>query len=241
MLYKNKFKYIYYIILLIIILYLIYILYETKDIYSNNRTIEKDGYIVINNANNKDILKYLPKDYVFIDYKYKIKGCTLSTFYHDVTSSQYIYKTKYPVYTFIIYFNEGPLLAVSPNSHKSTPFLWDKSIVIYGKKNTGVLFNCDLIHVGAINNFEESRHAIQYKICHIDDLNTLSHLIGINKINYGKCNNSKLYEYLCRKLSMIFPFIFNHLFTSLLQEKPKKDKIFEYIITNYYIGDFYNK
>ena len=28
--------------------------------------------------------------------------------------------------------------------------------------------------------------------------------------------------------------------TDLLQKKPEKDSIFEYVINNYYIGDFYN-
>lgn len=211
---------------MIILLYLIYLLYETKDIHSHKRTIEDDGYIVINDATDKNILEYLPKNYIFIDYKYEIKGCTLSTFHRDVTSSQYIYNTKYSIYTLIIYYNNGPLLTVSPKSHKSTPYSWDKSVIIYGKENTGILFNCDLIHAGAMNDFQDSRRAIQYKICHKDDLETLKHLIGVNKIKYGKCTTTKLYEYLCRKLSMILPYVFNHLFTSLLQEKPEKDSFF---------------
>lgn len=28
--------------------------------------------------------------------------------------------------------------------------------------------------------------------------------------------------------------------TDLLQKKPEKDSILEYVINNYYIGDFYN-
>jgi hypothetical protein len=236
--FKNIF---FFILIIIIISYILYILYESIDHNSCNRTLRKDGYMVINDADNKNILKYLPKNYVFIDYKYEIKGCTLSTFHRDVTSSQYIYNTKYPVYTFIVYYNSGPLLSVIPKSHNTTPFSWDKSVIIHGNKGTGVLFNCDLVHAGAMNNFKEQRHAIQYKICHYDDLKTLSHLDGINKTTYKHCNNNKYYEYICRKLSMMFPFVFNHLFTSLLQDKPQKDTIFEYLVTNYYIGDFYNK
>jgi len=234
-------KYFKYIIITIII-YIIYLLNESKDIYSNCRTINKDGYIVINNANKKNILKYLPPDYMFIDYRYEIKGCTLSTFHCDVTSSKYIYKTKHPVYTLIIYKNDGPLLSVCPNSHKTVPFVWNKPVIIYGKKNTGILFNSDLIHAGAINNLEDKRNLIQYKICHKSDLNKLSHLIGINKINNNSClNKNKKYEYFCRKMSITFSFVINHLFTSILQEKPKKDTIFDYLLSNNYFGDFYNK
>ena len=72
-------------------------------------------------------------------------------------------------------------------------------------------------------------------------MNKLSHLIGINKCSHGICNNSRdNYVYALRKLSLFFSYIINHLFTSLLFEKPKKDSISEYLIDNFFIGDFYN-
>ena len=43
---------------------------------------------------NVELLKHLPKDYVFLNYEYEIKGRTLSTFHRDVTSSQYEFNTK---------------------------------------------------------------------------------------------------------------------------------------------------
>lgn len=52
---------IYILIVLLIVAYIIYITYETRDNYVNRRTIEKDGYVVITNATNKNILEYLPK------------------------------------------------------------------------------------------------------------------------------------------------------------------------------------
>jgi len=78
------------IILIILIIILLFNLYETEDKYKYNRNIKIDGYKVFDNDDKKEILKNLPKDYVYIDYKYEIKGCTLSTFHRDVTSSQYI-------------------------------------------------------------------------------------------------------------------------------------------------------
>ena len=231
----------YYIFIMLIIIYILYFLYEPNDNKYKSRTIEKDGYKIFNNVDVNDVVKYLPKGYVVIDYKYQIKGCSLSTFHRDVTSSRYVYKTQYPVYTYIVYYNEGALLSVAPNSHKSTPFLWNRCHIINGTKNTGVLFDCDIVHSGAINTFGDKRHAIQYKICHYKDMNKLSHLIKINKTTNGNCNISPIYQYFCRKLSLTFPFVFNHLFTSLLQEKPQDDSVFNYIIRNFYIGDFYNK
>lgn len=232
------------IILIILIIILLFNLYETEDKYKYNRNIKIDGYKVFDNDDKKEILKNLPKDYVYIDYKYEIKGCTLSTFHRDVTSSQYIYKTKYPVYTLISYYNKkyGPLLALCPHSHILTPYLGTLPVIINGNYSTSILFNCDIIHAGALNDYGKNRHAIQYKICHIDDLSKLSHLIGINKITYGSCNNSNyFYTYLLRKALLYFSYIINYLMTDLLQTKPEKDTIVEYIVNNFFIGDFYNK
>ena len=81
-----------------------------------------------------------------------------------VTSSQYIFNTKYPVYTYIKYYNNGPHISLCPGSHKIVPFNFNKAKIINGNKNDGYLFNCDLIHAGAMNNYKEERLVMQYKI-----------------------------------------------------------------------------
>lgn len=226
--------------ILLVILYSFHQLYE-KDEIIYDRNIYDDGYKIFDTDNKYEILKSLPNNYIYIDYIYEIKGCTLATFHRDITSSQYIYNTKYPVYTHISYYNSGPLLTICPESHKTTSLVITHPVIIYGEKKTSILFNCDIIHTGAINNFGMNRHAIQYKICHKDDLYKLKHLIGINKSSHGICNDSRNnYVYALRKLSLLFSFIINHLFTSLLFKKPKKDSISEYLIDNFFIGDFYN-
>lgn len=229
--------FLYFILILAIIL--IY-LYETNDYYKFRRTLENDGYKVFNEFNKKNILNELPNGYEFIDYKYNIYGCSLSTFHRDVTSSQTYYKTKYPVFTCITYKNNGNLLTICPSSHKTIPYLLERPLIIKGKEGTTILFNCDIIHSGAINEFGENREAIQYKICHIEDKNKLKHLIGINKTTKGNCKNNWIYEYILRKISLFFPYFINHIFIKLLQEKPKKDSLIDIFISKYYIGDFYN-
>jgi hypothetical protein len=225
-------------IIIILIIFLIY-LYETNDYYKFMRTLENDGYKVFRKFEKKTILKELPKDYEFLNYKYKIKGCSISTFHRDVTSSQSIYNTKYPVYTCITYKNNGNLLAICPSSHKTTPFLFERPLIINGNEGTTILFNCDIVHSGAINEFGDDREAIQFKVCHKVDKNKLKHLIGINKISTGICKNTWIYEYGLRKISLFYPFIINHLFTKLLQTKPDKDSIYDILISKFYIGDFY--
>lgn len=109
----NKYKFIIIIFILYLIVFInIAYLYEYNDNYKYERDIINDGYKVIDDDDKNEILKLLPPNYIYIDYKYEIKGCTLSTFHRDVTSSQYIFKTKYPVYTHITYNNYGPLLSI---------------------------------------------------------------------------------------------------------------------------------
>ena len=227
----------YNIIIIIFIIYLIWYLNETEYI-KEEPTLEEDGFIKLYNIKKEYVLSYLPKDYVFIDYKYTIKGCTLSTFHRDVTSSQYIFNTKYPVYTYIKYYNDGPHISLCPGSHKSVPLNFNKAKIINGKKSDGYLFNCDLIHAGAINDNKDERLVIQYKICHKDDLNKLKHLIGIKKFQKNDCNNNLYYDMILRKLSLLFPYITNHVFTKYLQSK--QNNIFQKIINNIYKRDFYN-
>ena len=127
--------------------------------------------------------------------------------------------TKYPLYTYIEYKNKGPTLSVCPNSHKSTPFLWSSPLTIHNdiNENLSVLFNCDLVHSGAINNLYKKRHAIQYKIAHVDDLKYLNSLIGVRKIKNNACDVNKIHEYILRKFSLVFCYPINHIFTSYLQ------------------------
>lgn len=94
-------------------------------------------------------------------------------------------------------------MSICPSSHKTTPFLLERPLIIKGKEGTTILFNCDIIHSGAINEFGEN----------IEDKNKLNHLIGINKTTNGKCKNNWLYEY-------VF-----HIFTKILQNKPNENSI----------------
>lgn len=215
---------------------------ETDDLRPDIRTLDEDGYVVIRNSTKKLALEQLAESskYVFIKYKYIIRGCSLSTFHRDVTSSQYIYNTIHPVYTYIEYTNntEQPLLSVCPGSHKSTPFLYSSPLTIRGKGHTGILFNCDLVHAGAINPLGTLRYAEQYKVAHIDDLHTLGHLQNIHMEKDGDCDISPYYEYVHRRISWIFSHIANHHFTVYLQTRP--DTHIGKMLLSLYGREFYN-
>ena len=200
--------------------YIFHFLHETDYILIKNNL--DNGFVILENKD--EIYNYLSSDYQFLNYQflnyqYTIKGCTLQTFHRDVTSSQYIFNTKYPVYTYIVYFNKGPVLSVCPGSHKTVPFLFQRAQTIFNNNSRiGILFNCDLVHAGALNNLGNKRHAIQYKIAHQDDFEKLKHLNNINKITNNDCkNNNFLKNYILRKISLLFSYPINHVFTKYLQ------------------------
>jgi len=136
------------------------------------RSLEVDGFCcMFNHAYIKtqntpcvnlqrDILQKLPHGYMFIDYIYKIENTSLSTFHRDVTSSQHIYKTKYPVYTAILYKYDGDFLSVCPGSNTTYPFVTSTILNISGKSGSVFLFDCELLHAGRINQCKK-REVIQ--------------------------------------------------------------------------------
>lgn len=183
-----------------------------------NPSIENDGFVLLDRPTKREILSHLPDGYQFLDYKYTIEGCTLSTFHRDVTSSQYVFKTKHPVYTFITYEYDGPALSVCPGSHRTAPLLMSRPVTVNANS---VLFNCDVVHAGSLNLEKKSRKAVQYKIAHKDDIEKLKHLSGIDKFKHGDCNkrNNQVLDTLYRKLSLTFSYIINHHMTPYLQNR----------------------
>lgn len=206
------------LLIVFLLMSLVVFTFETVAPLEYNPSIKKDGFILLDRPTKDEILSHLPNGYQFLDYKYTIEGCTLSTFHRDVTSSQYVFKTKYPVYTFITYEYDGPALSVCPGSHRTVPLLMSRPVTVNANS---VLFNCDVVHAGSLNLEKKPRKAVQYKIAHIDDIKKLNHLSGIDKVKYGDCSkrNNQSLDILYRKLSLTFSYIINHYMTPYLQNR----------------------
>jgi hypothetical protein len=197
----------------------------------NSLNLKDDGYIILYNPEyitdekllKEDVLHCLPPDYNFIDYKYTIKNGSLTTFHRDVTSSKNIYKTKYPVYTFILYKNSGDLLSLCPGSHNSYPFVFSQINNFSGNYGTGFLFDCDLLHSGCKNKCKK-REIVQYKICHKDDIEILKHLKGINVEKNDNCKITYS-DYFMRKISYYFEFPINYFLYPILSKKEPTNTI----------------
>ncbi len=200
--------------------------------------LEKDGVLLLQNCRPEAVLALLPEGYEFLDYRYSITGCALSTFHRDVTSSPYVFKSQQPIYTLICYGSKGKMLSVVPGSHRQTPLVWNSAKIISSEQANAVLFHCDVLHAGVISR-DLNRQAVQYKIAHRDDLALLGNLQGID-VNKQEANSVPLvYEWLCRKLSLMFPFLINHVFTRYLQQQD--DSWLNRLLLTLFGRSFYNR
>jgi hypothetical protein len=178
---------------ILVALYVLFYLHENHEshIQAACRTIEKDGLCVMHDAAyladkrklHHDALQRLPPGYVLVDYEYTIRNNALPTFHRDVTSSQRVMRTQFPVYTLILYLSAGAMLSVCPGSHRSYPFTWSRIVNIDGAAGTAFLFNCDVLHAGRVACAD--RHLVQYKLCHHADIEALGSLRGVRKLKGG--------------------------------------------------------
>lgn len=233
---------------------LIFSYYFIEDYATVNEVIKiynlkQHGICILNNPKyiedqeqlKQDVLKQLPEGYCFIDYKYTIENSALSTFHRDVTSSQYIYKTKNPVYTAIVYNYSGELLSFCLGSNYTYPFVWSRITNISGNKGTVFLFDCDLLHAGCDNHCLIKREVLQYKICHKDDIDKLHSLQGVNKIKIEKECVVSIYSSIIRKASYYFEMPINICMYPLMIKRENKNsfigKIQEWLPNSF---SFYN-
>jgi hypothetical protein len=239
-------------IFFIVCLLVIYYNYEEYENYKESlitRKLETDGFCVLYDPLyslktkdkpceelESDVLQILPEGYMFIDYIYKINNVSLARFHRDVTSSKHTFKTKHTVYTLILYKYDGDLLSVCPGSNETYPFTWSRILNIDGKNGTAFLFDCDLLHAGRVNKCKD-RNVIQYKICHIDDLDTLQSLHGVRAEKTEKCINT-VHGKIERKLSYFFEMPINYFMYPLMIKRETSNslvgKIQSYIPLGYY-------
>lgn len=195
---------------------LLYLTWSLREGRAGQLSLAPAGVTTLSGADRDRVLACLPPGYEFLDYRYTISGCSLSTFHRDVTSSAYEFGTRHPVYTLIHYKSAGDLLSVVPGSHRSVPFVWGRPLTISGERDTSVLFDCDVLHAGVLSR-DPDREAVQYKIAHREDLPLLAGLEGIDSAAHNEVSASRFYDWFARKVSLLFPFLINHVFTRHLQ------------------------
>ena len=132
-------------------------------------------------------------------------------------------------------------MSLCPSSHTTYPFTTSQVVNISGKSGTAFLFDCDVLHAGCINECKE-REAIQYKICHYEDISKLKHLNGIRTTKIENINKCKINwkQNLVRKASYFFEMPINYLLYPFMIKREDPNTTLIGYIQSYIPMDFYN-
>lgn len=183
-----------------------------KNCYENNYPMAKES--LIKNKYLLDSIKNYVKDnnYVFQDYIWIIKKSSVHTCHRDNNGDLFNKNQQYPSYTLLVYLEdtEKCLGVVTYSHHNINSYNVNfNNIVNYLPCNKGdaILFNANLIHVGALNKKDNLR--IQMKVSHKDDLNVLSYYQNYNKVLYRDNNLPFIIKHIQKNISCMFPFFSN--------------------------------
>jgi hypothetical protein len=204
-------------------------------------------YIVTHKSILKRIQKYVSSDYNFQDYIVVIQKSAIHTCHRDYNGSLFNEGQKYPSYTVLIYLEEmEKCLGIIPKSHKSkysySLNLTNQVEHVVCKKGDILLFDANLIHVGALNKKDDNVR-IQMKITHEKDVDVLDYYEDYNKVLNETNHLPKHIVKFQRDMSCMFPYFSTLTQTDAMQQSVKNtqgrvSKMFSYLF--YGNSNFYN-
>jgi hypothetical protein len=151
------------------------------------------------------------KDYVFQDYIWIIKKSTIHTCHRDNNGDFFNIGQKHPSYTVLVYLESmEKCLGVIPKSHYKK-YSYSVNIgdpVIHLSCNPGdvIIFNANLIHVGAMNQTNNHLRC-QLKLSHKEDLETLHYYQNFNKVLDQDNSLPKIIRHVQKRVSCTFPIL----------------------------------
>lgn len=208
---------------------------------------EVKQYLLYNKRINKIIKKHTSNDYMFQDYIFIIKRSSIHTCHRDSNGDFFNEDQKHPSYTILIFLEEmDKCLGVIPKSHFDVnSFNYnpeDEVINLLCNKGDAIIFNANLIHVGALNNTNDHLR-IQLKVTHKQDIEAIPYYNQYNKILDEQNNMPFFLRKAHQRLSCMFPIISNFTQTEIQNTAKTHDisigqRIFSYVF--YGNGNFYN-
>jgi len=212
---------------------------------------ETKEYLMTHKNLNNLIHRNTSKDHIFQDYIFIIKKSAIHTCHRDSNGDFFNETQKYPSYTMLIFLEDmEKCLGVIPHSHKDVNSFninfSDPVSHLVCKKGDIILFNANLIHVGALNSKDDNLR-IQMKVTHKDDIEAIPYYNNYNKILNEDNNMPFLIRKAQRKLSCLLPIISNLSQkeiqrTSGGDSAKEKISVFQKIFSSLFYGNssFYN-
>jgi len=176
---------------------------------------EVKEFIVNHREFKKMISEKFGEEYQFQDYILIIKKSAIHTCHRDFNGDFFNEGQKNPSYTILIFLEDmEKCLGVIPKSHKdvnsfSVNFTNQVENVVC-KPGDVLLFNSNLIHVGATNKKDDNLR-LQLKITHKDDIEELSYYENYNKVLNQDNHLPKQLIALQKNASCMFPIVSNAL------------------------------
>jgi hypothetical protein len=150
---------------------------------------------------------------MFQDYIWIIQKSAVHTCHRDNNGDFFNKGQKYPSYTMLLYLEDmEKCLGVIPKSHTnkySYIVNFNNSVEhLLCEKGDIILFNANLIHVGALNKRHDNIR-VQMKLTHKDDVPVLSYYQNFNKVlNKDNTMPDSVLSFQ-KNISCMFPYISN--------------------------------
>jgi len=157
--------------------------------------------------------KQASSEYVFQDYIWIIQKSVVHTCHRDNNGDFFNKGQKYPSYTILVYLEPmEKCLGVIPQSHLDKNSFnvnfTDKVINLPCNPGDIIMFNANLIHVGAMNKKQDNLRC-QLKYSHKDDIDTLKYYQGYNKV-LNESNHLPVYlRQIQKSISCSLPILSN--------------------------------
>lgn len=151
-------------------------------------------------------------DYLFQDYIWIIEKSAVHTCHRDNNGDFFNKNQKYPSYTVLVFIEPmEKCLGVIPCSHlnkQSFNFNYKNNVVhLPCDPGDAIIFNANIIHVGAINREHHLRYQLKYT--HKDDIPVLDYYQDFNKILKEENNLPMELRKMQKNFSCHFPILSN--------------------------------
>jgi ectoine hydroxylase-related dioxygenase (phytanoyl-CoA dioxygenase family) len=159
---------------------------KMRELCSSGNYKKIKEYLLEHPILKKECFKKTGENYIFQDYIWIIQKSVVHTCHRDNNGDFFNNGQKFPSYTVIIYLEPmEKCLGIIPKSHLekySYSFnITDPIMNLRCSPGDVIIFNANLIHVGAMNKHDNHLRC-QLKLSHIEDIHLLGYYQNFNKV-----------------------------------------------------------